>query len=272
MPRYIPAPLSHPPVNPPSQAPTTIWLASCVPDSAPEVLEWDPSEIPRLTNDQDDHRELQSVWLEEDQAQCAICQGSGLLLQDTCPLCDGYRPNVNPDGTDPSPDLPQANMVEINAVEINTVDTPEEDYLELTVDSGAGASVASPQHLPLCPLVDSPGSLAGQKYLGPAGEEIPNLGQITAAMTIEGDKEGKFTFQAAPVRKPLLAVSSVNDKGNLVVFDGAESFIIPGKEPQVAQLRKLIQASTDKIKLHRKNGVYTMRAWKPKPVFSRQGR
>ena len=91
-------------------------------------------------------------------------------------------------------------------------------------------------------------------------------------MTIEGQREGRFTFQAAPVRKPLLAVSSVNDKGNLVVFDGAESFIIPGKGPQVAQFRKLIQDMTGKIQLHRKNGVYSMRAWKPKPVFSRQGK
>ena len=91
-------------------------------------------------------------------------------------------------------------------------------------------------------------------------------------MTIEGEREGKFTFQAAPVHKPFLAVSSVNDKGNLVLFDGEASFIIPGKGPQVSQLRKLIQDMSGKIKLHRKNGVYTMRAWKPKPVFSRQGR
>ena len=91
-------------------------------------------------------------------------------------------------------------------------------------------------------------------------------------MTIEDQREGRFAFQAAPVRKPLFAVSSVNDKGNLVVFDGEESFIIPGKGPQVTQLRKLIQAMSGKIKLHRKNGVYHMRAWKPRPVFSRQGK
>ena len=162
-------------------------------------------------------------------------------------------------------------MVELNAVEINTVQPSEEDLLEITVDSGAGESAAAHKHLLQCPLVDSPGSLSGQKYLGPGGEEIPNLGQITASMTIEGQREGRFTFQAAPVRKPLLAVSSVNDKGNLVVFDGTESYIIPGKGPQVVQFRQLIQAMAGKIKLHRKNGVYTMRAWKPKPVSSRQG-
>ena len=122
------------------------------------------------------------------------------------------------------------------------------------------------------PIGGLPGIPRRPEIFGLPGREIPNLGQLTASMTIEGEREGRFTFQAAPVRKPLLAVSSVNDKGNLVIFDGAESFIIPGKESQVAQLRKLIQAMAGKIKLHRKNGVYTMRAWKLKPVFSWQGR
>ena len=111
--------------------------------------------------------------------------------------------------------------------------------------------------------MDSPGSVACQKYLGPGGEEIPNVGQITMSMTIEGDREGDVFSRPPPVRKPLLAVSSVNDKGSLVVFDGTESFIIPGEGPHVAQLRKLIQTMTDKIKIHRINGVYTMRVWKP---------
>ena len=246
------------PDKPPSDAPTAIWLASCVSDPTPEVLEWDTSTLPRLIDDRDEYHQLQSASLEEDQTPCSVCLGSGLLLQDACPLCDCYRPETS--------------VVELNAMEINTVMPPEDELVEITVDSGAGESVAAQKHFPQCPLVDSPGSLAGQKYLGPAGEEIPNQGQMMTSMTIEGQREGRFTFQAAPVRKPLLAVSSVNDRGNLVVFDGSDSFIIPGKGPQVAQLRKLIQDMTGKIKLHRKNGVYTMRAWKPKPVFSRQGK
>ena len=258
IPRYIPIPCSPMPDKPPSDAPTAIWLASCVSDPTPEVLEWDTSTLPRLIDDRDEYHQLQSASLEEDQTPCSVCLGSGLLLQDDCPLCDCYRPETS--------------VVELNAMEINTVMPPEDELVEITVDSGAGESVAAQNHFPQCPLVDSPGSLAGQKYLGPAGEEIPNQGQMMTSMTIEGQREGRFTFQAAPVRKPLLAVSSVNDRGNLVVFDGSESFIIPGKGPQVAQLRKLIQDMTGKIKLHRKNGVYTMRAWKPKPVFSRQGK
>ena len=60
-------------------------------------------------------------------------------------------------------------MIEINAVE-NTGQPPEEDLLEIIVDSGLGESVAEQKHLPQCPLVDSLGSLAGQKYLDSRGE------------------------------------------------------------------------------------------------------
>ena len=76
-----------------------------------------------------------------------------------CPLCDGQ--------------CSETSLVELNAVELNTVHNPDDDLLEITVDSGAGESVAAHKHLPQCPLVDSLGSLAGQKYLGPGGEEIP---------------------------------------------------------------------------------------------------
>ena len=132
--------------------------------------------------------------------------------------------------------------------------------------------MCSPSHFPGATLVDSPGSLAGQKYVGPSGEEIPNEGQLSTSMLLEGGREGKFTFQAAPVRKPLLAVSSVNDKGNIVIFDGDQSFIIPGKgSPAIAKLRALIRDIPGKVQLHRKNGVYNMKAWKPKPGFTRRG-
>ena len=87
--------------------------------------------------------------------------------------------------------------IDLNAVELNTVHAQEGEILEITVDSGVGEVVCSPKHFPDRPLVDSPGPLAGQKYLGPAGEEIPNQGQLSTAMTLEGGREGRFTFQAS---------------------------------------------------------------------------
>ena len=90
-------------------------------------------------------------------------------------------------------------------------------------------------------------------------------------MRLDDGRMTNSTYQAARVRKPLMAVSSVNDKGNLVLFDNQESFIIPGNnKPLIAQIRALVQKVPDKVKLHRKNGVFHMKAWKVKPA--RQGR
>ena len=92
-------------------------------------------------------------------------------------------------------------------------------------------------------------------------------------MRLEDGTPAKSTFQAARVRKPLMAVSSVNDKGNLVLFDGAESFILPGTNKElIRRLRALVKQVPNKVPLHRKNGVFHMKAWRLKPGFTRQGR
>ena len=92
-------------------------------------------------------------------------------------------------------------------------------------------------------------------------------------MRLEDGRMTQSTFQAARVRKPLMAVSSVNDQGNLVMFDEQGSSIIPGGNKNlIRQIRALIQKVPDKVKLHRKNGVFHMNAWKLKPGFTRKGR
>ena len=50
------------------------------------------------------------------------------------------------------------------------------------------------------------------------GNEMPNLGEVYVTfLTREGTKCG-IKFQVADVRRPLLAVSSISSKGNLVEF------------------------------------------------------
>ena len=164
-------------------------------------------------------------------------------------------------------------VLELNSFEPNTGERAQYDQVDITMDSGAGDPVANPKHFPGCILTDSPGSLAGQQYVGPSGEKIPNQGQFVVPMRIEDGRHVNTTYQAAQVRKPLMAVSSVNDKGNLVLFDGLESFIIPGTEKGlIRQLRDLVQRIPGKVPLHRKNAVFHMKAWKLKPGFTRQGR
>ena len=92
-------------------------------------------------------------------------------------------------------------------------------------------------------------------------------------MRLEDGRLTNSTYQAASVRKPLMAVSSVNDKGNLVLFDNQGSFIIPGSNKAlINQIRALVKKVPDKVNLHRQNGVFHMKAWKLKPAFARQGR
>ena len=50
-----------------------------------------------------------------------------------------------------------------------------------------------------------------------------------------------MTLQGAEVLKPLLAVSGMIDKGNIVVFDGSGSFILPAQCAGVASVRRLSQ-------------------------------
>ena len=68
-----------------------------------------------------------------------------------------------------------------------------------------------------------------------------------------------MTFQGAKVRKPLLAVSRVIDKGNMVIFDGNASFILPNSCAGVASVIKAITGVQGRIPLHAKNGVFVLR-------------
>ena len=81
-----------------------------------------------------------------------------------------------------------------------------------------------------------------------------------------------MTLQRAKVRKPLLAVSGVIDKGNIVVFDGSGSFIL-NTCAGVASVRKAITVVQGRIPLHAKHGVFVLRTWepedKPPTIFSR---
>ena len=47
-------------------------------------------------------------------------------------------------------------------------------YREITVDSGAGESVVSPDNWPNVGLKPSLGSVKGQRHVGPGGEKIDN--------------------------------------------------------------------------------------------------
>ena len=110
-----------------------------------------------------------------------------------------------------------------------------------TVDSGAAHSVFNGEDWPMIPREGSEGSEKGQVYLGPGSERIPNRGQKKLCVKTEGsDVTKNITFQDAKVRKPLVAVSGCTSKGDMVVFDGEGSFIVPGSAVEAQKIRKLV--------------------------------
>ena len=77
----------------------------------------------------------------------------------------------------------------------------------------------------------------------------------------EDGRRGVSTLQDAPVRKPLLAVSDVCDKGNAVLFSNEGSFVVPLAGPAVQQAIRLIKTVKTKIKAYREKGVNRIPAW-----------
>ena len=78
-------------------------------------------------------------------------------------------------------------------------------------------------------------------------------------------------FQGANVRKPLLAVSSLVDKGNPCWFDSevaGGSAIIPSSAPELLQIRALIKQIHARVKMDRKGGIFQLRNWTVKPASS----
>ena len=92
---------------------------------------------------------------------------------------------------------------------------------------------------------------------------IPNLGEQRVAVRMEGGSDRAMTFQSAPVRKPLMAVSGVCDHNQLVLFDNDGSYICRRDTPAAVAIIKLVRQmdGKDKIQLSRKNGTYSMPVW-----------
>ena len=142
----------------------------------------------------------------------------------------------------------------------NVTSVDDQSDIEITVDSGAGDTVAPPTAFPWAEVKPSEKSKRGAGYLGAGGERIANLGELSTVLGVEGGPFAKFRFQAANVRKPLLSVSASNDKGNMVIFDEDGSFILPKGTAELKAIRALIRNAKLKIPLKRKNGVFTMTA------------
>ena len=109
--------------------------------------------------------------------------------------------------------------------------------------------------------------MKGQRYVGPGGEKIDGLGELTVKIRTErhggGDISSRMTLHGPKVRKLLLAVSGVIDKGNIVVFDGSGSIVLSNTFAGVASVSKAITGVPGRIPLHATNEVFVLGTWEP---------
>ena len=78
-------------------------------------------------------------------------------------------------------------------------------------------------------------------------------------------KEGAVAttvWQDAAVRKPLMAVSACEDKGNMTIFDKHGSCILSGNSPEIGQIRALLKKASKKVAVERTGGTYSFRMWR----------
>jgi hypothetical protein len=115
-------------------------------------------------------------------------------------------------------------------MEVDSV--PGYHRMDATVDSGAGKPVMNPKHAPGYTVYASAGSKAGQNFVGPSGEKIPNEGELKVGIKLESGADRRASFDAADVRKTLLAVSGLCDKEQFVFFDNEGPFICPPELPR----------------------------------------
>ena len=151
--------------------------------------------------------------------------------------------------------------VDICAVSLDNTLAGRRLAADIIVDSGAGKSVMNPDAVPEYTLQESPGQLQGQHFLGAGGERLPNMGQKCVPLMTADGVSRLATFQIAPVRKPLLAVSASCDAGQLCLFDNDGSYLIERESSEGREIRRLAKQCIRKMTLERKNGVYILPTW-----------
>jgi hypothetical protein len=131
------------------------------------------------------------------------------------------------------------------------------ECIEALLDSGAGECVCGPQHFAGVSTNSAAGRAgAGVEYVCADGGRIPNLGEkLVGGVSDEGHKLS-INFQVACVDRPLIAVSKLTAAGHDVWFGKTHGVITHGATGQSTVFAK-------------KNGVYVLKVWAPRPAVAR---
>ena len=114
------------------------------------------------------------------------------------------------------------------------------------VDSGAGVSACPVDYAPECEV--SSGSVK-LPLVGAGGDRIEHIGQKTVGYATRDGANVEIAFEAAKVRRPLLSVDSLVEKGQVAVFTDSGGFIIPRSALQV-------DPAVRKLGMKRQNGHF----------------
>ena len=138
----------------------------------------------------------------------------------------------------------------------------------ILVDSGAGVTIADGEKIfPDYALESSPGSIKGQRYVGPGKDVIVNRGQRRVQLRL-GSANGpraKTKFQDAAVRRPILSVGESTEAGNMVIFDKEESAILPVGAAEIAEIRRLLKKVKSRLTMKREKNTFKLDAWVEAP-------
>ena len=109
------------------------------------------------------------------------------------------------------------------------------------VDSGAGVSACPFDYAPECEV--NRGSVK-LPLVGAGGDRIEHIGQKTVGYATRDGANFEIAFEAAKVRRPVLSVDSLVEKGQVAVFTDSGGFIITRSALQV-------DPAVRKVKEHR---------------------
>ena len=167
---------------------------------------------------------------------CEVCEDSGLLFNEPCPLCKTWE------------EKPNCCVVDIGS-SINVVGS--EKWVEITVDSGAADNVCPVGWAPEFGVKPcAPGT--EQTFINASGAPIKHHGE--KKVTLWAGEPGwermiGLPFQACDVKKPLMAVKKICEKGNIVQFG-----------PKASDNFILNMTTKEKIWLKLERGQYIMEA------------
>ena len=108
----------------------------------------------------------------------------------------------------------------------------------MAVDSGACATVASPEDLPNYTVFETPQSKAGESFAAASGDAIPNMGRMKVPILTRDNTQRLMNVTAAPALKPLMSVKQMCVTRHAVIFDDDGSYIMNKMTGEVNRLRE----------------------------------